>query len=435
MSVASAPRNWLPLMLPLMLLGLVIGVICIPLNEIDSISDHVLTDVFALGEGLGWFVLLPLVAMPLVLKLQQRWLRPGAGSGIPQADACIEDPELAPKLLGLRPLLSRLVLWSIAAGCLLPIGREGPVVFVGASAVWLMRRSLKGPMREIGMPVLLAAAGGAGLAAGFNTPLVAILFSAEDLLKRFNLPLVWSSLPVALLASLVAAYGGQPTFAYGELPMLVEGPMQMLLALPVGVACGLIGALFSALLLTFTRKVAPLAVRYPLPMGLFLGAGMLLMALGNPRVLGEGSAVLHDIINNAGEVPLWSGLAVIAERVFGPILVLGSGIPGGLIDPALAFGGVTGAVVMPWFSGHTGLIGMICGMAGGLAGATQLPIFAALFTLKLTGALDCVPGLLVTSAMAAYISRWLQPKPIYHALTEMFLGKDDLPEEPELPKA
>ena len=72
MSVASAPRNWLPLMLPLMLLGLVIGVICIPLNEIDSISDHVLTDVFALGEGLGWFVLLPLVAMPLVLQLQQR---------------------------------------------------------------------------------------------------------------------------------------------------------------------------------------------------------------------------------------------------------------------------------------------------------------------------------------------------------------------------
>ena len=70
MSVASAPRNWLPLMLPLMLLGLVIGVICIPLNEIDSISDHVLTDVFALGEGLGWFVLLPLIAMPLVLQLQ-----------------------------------------------------------------------------------------------------------------------------------------------------------------------------------------------------------------------------------------------------------------------------------------------------------------------------------------------------------------------------
>ena len=82
MSVASAPRNWLPLMLPLMLLGLVIGVICIPLNAIDSISDHVLTDVFALGEGLGWFVLLPLIAMPLVLQLQQRLLKVGAGSGL-----------------------------------------------------------------------------------------------------------------------------------------------------------------------------------------------------------------------------------------------------------------------------------------------------------------------------------------------------------------
>jgi hypothetical protein len=36
------------------------------------------------------------------------------------------------------------------------------------------------------------------------------------------------------------------------------------------------------------------------------------------------------------------------------------------------------------------------------------------------------------SARAAKLA--IREKSIYHALTELFLGKDDLPEEPELPK-
>ena len=39
-----APRNWFPLLPPLMLLGVVIGVICIPLNMVDALVDGVLTE-------------------------------------------------------------------------------------------------------------------------------------------------------------------------------------------------------------------------------------------------------------------------------------------------------------------------------------------------------------------------------------------------------
>ena len=413
-------RNWFPLLPPLMLLGVVIGVICIPLNVVDERVDTILSEAFEVG--IGWWALMPLIAMPVLLQLQQRLMRDGAGSGIPQTVACIEDEQRSATLLGLRPLLMRLVLWGLAASCLLPIGREGPVVFVGASAVWLLRRVLKGPMRELGLPLLLAVAGGAGLAAGFNTPLVAILFAAEDLYKRFNLSMVWTALPVALLAALVAAFGGEPMFAYGELTNVMNGPTQMLMAVPVGLVGGLVGALFSGLMLYVTRTMSPLARRYPIPMGLLLGGGLSLMALGNPRVLGQGSAVLHDLIHTGGPVSLPEALGVLAERVIGPVMVLGAGIPGGMIDPALAMGATVGTIFMPLMTGHDGVLGVVFGMAAGLAGATQLPLFAALFTLKLCGTLQSVPGLLVSAALAAMLSRALQPKPVYHGLAEQFMA-------------
>ena len=103
-----------------MLLGVVIGVICIPLNVVDERVDTILSEAFEVG--IGWWALMPVIAMPVLLQLQQRLMRDGAGSGIPQTVACIEDEQRSATLLGLRPLLMRLVLWGLAASCLLPIG-------------------------------------------------------------------------------------------------------------------------------------------------------------------------------------------------------------------------------------------------------------------------------------------------------------------------
>ena len=211
-------------------------------------------------------------------------------------------------------------------------------------------------------------------------------------------------------------------FAYGELTNVMNGPTQMLMAVPVGLVGGLVGALFSGLMLYGTRTMSPLARRYPIPMGLLLGGGLSLMALGNPRVLGQGSAVLHDLIHTGGPASLPEALGVLAERVVGPVMVLGAGIPGGLIDPALAMGATVGTIFMPLMTGHDGVLGVVFGMAAGLAGATQLPLFAALFTLKLCGTLQSVPGLLVSAALAAMLSRALQPKPVYHGLAEQFMA-------------
>ena len=160
----------LPLLLPpLLLLGVTVGLICLPLNLLDAQVQAFLLSRFD-GGAQPW-LLAPLVGLPPLLLLQQRTgLGCGAGSGIPHTAVVIEEPSRAPALLSQRSLLARLLLFVGASASLLPLGREGPVVFVGAAAVWALRRPLAGPLRQLGLPTLLAAAGGAGLAAGFNTP-------------------------------------------------------------------------------------------------------------------------------------------------------------------------------------------------------------------------------------------------------------------------
>jgi H+/Cl- antiporter ClcA len=147
---------------------------------------------------------------------------------------------------------------------------------------------------------------------------------------------------------------------------------------------------------------------------------VLLALMSGGRAYGDGSQVLVDLIARGGSLPPGEGLRVLLARLLGPVLALGAGIPGGLIDPALSIGGVAGGLLLQLFSGQDPLLGIALGMAAGLAGATQLPIFSTLFALRLCGDQQVLAGVLLASAVAAMVSRSLQPSPVYHGLTELF---------------
>ena len=116
----------------------------------------------------------------------------------------------------------------------------------------------------------------------------------------------------------------------------------------------------------------------------------------------------------------WMGdLALLLVRLLGPVLALGVGIPGGLIDPSFAFGAVMGRLCGTLAG--MGDLGTALGMAAGLAGATQLPVATVLFALRLAADQQLLPGLLVAAVLAAYVSRLLLPQPIYHALRTLTL--------------
>lgn len=405
----------------LLLLGLLVGLACWPLNLIDQWQDQLLHRLPAFS-GDGWnlshglLATSPLLVMPLLLRAQAGRWRDGAGSGIPQTMTSLEDPDQARTLMASRPILQRLVIWSIASLALFPLGREGPVVQVGAAIARSVRQRWPRLLTALNPSELMTIAAGAGLAGGFNTPLMGVIFMAEELTGRFAAQLIWPALVVCGVAAEISNLGGEPQFSLGMVhPGLVEGS-QLLWGLLLGVVCGVAGGLFAWMLLQTTRALGPRLRRQPLRWGLLLGGVLVLLSwISGGASGGDGEALMGWMIAAAPEHQIsW---VVLIARLLGPVLALGAGIPGGLIDPAFAIGAVLGNLIGQL--GDQGLFGIAFGMAAGLAGATQLPAMSVVFALRMAGDQQLLPGVLMAAVIGAYVGRLWMRKPVYHALTEL----------------
>jgi len=413
--------------------GLAVGLACWPLNAIDRIQDSLISSLPAYGGN--WtgltvaMALAPIATVPLLLALQAGVLRRSAGSGLPQLLEALQRPERRDQLLAAAPTAGRLALWSAASLALLPIGREGPAAQLGAAVAHGLGRGRLSPE-------LLAAAAGAGLAGAFNTPLMGVIFVAEELSRRFQPNLIWPSLLMAGMAAEVAGLAGQPMFALGIQSTPWPELLQALWALPVGLGAGLLGALMARLLVLGTARILPLARSHPLATGLAVGTALTALTLiSGGSSCGDGETLLRQALGTAGilasgeEALGWSGAArwgaLVMMRLVGPVLALAAGIPGGLIDPAFAVGGSFGGGLIHLLGGSTAL-GVLLGMAAALAGATQLPVMSLAFAIRIAGAQQLLPGLLLASLLGAVVGRWLMPLSLYRALENLAADQQKL---------
>ena len=409
------------LILQLALLGVLVGLACWPLNLVDHWQDLLLNRLPAF-TGAGWTplhiaqVCSPLLVMPLLLALQARAWRRGAGSGIPQTMLSLEDPSRSPELLAADATVQRLTLWSIASLALFPLGREGPVVQVGAAVAQSLRRRWPRLLGGISTRNLLAISAGAGLAGGFNTPLMGVVFMAEELMGSFGPQLIWPGLVVCALAAEISNLDGQPQFTLGLVTLNPMEDNQLLLGAALGLCGGLMGGLFARLLFESTRRITPLVRQRPWRGGLVLGAlisGLALITGGASG--GDGEALMAWML--ADPLSHHASLVDLGARIVAPCLALGAGIPGGLIDPAFAIGAVCGDLLTQALG--LGSLGVAIGMAGGLAGATQLPVMSLVFALHMAGDQQLLAGVLMASVIGAYVGKVWIHKPIYHALSDL----------------
>lgn len=415
----------------LALVGVAVGLTCLPLNLVDTAQAFLQKQLPAF-TGTGWTPLTiaiaaaPLLVMPLLLALQARPMAHGAGSGIPQTLRSLQHPERAEKLLGASATFARIGLWSAASLALMPLGREGPVVHLGAAVAQALQRRF--PRLFTGVPSrdLMAIGAGAGLAGGFNSPLMGTLFVMEELTGRYSSTLVWPALVTCSAAALVSNLSGIPIFPLGLLDIDTPEWRQLALAVPIGVGAGLLGGLFARLLLQASGWLQPRVRRQPWRWGLALGAGLALLALGSGGWSGgDGEALMEQLLVERGPLPVpgsplglvgWA--LVLLSRLVAPVLALAAGVPGGLIDPALTMGAVFGSGVLA-ILGSSAQVGVALGMAAGLAGATQLPMMTVLFCLRLAGDQQLLFGILLSAVLGAYAGRRLQSEPIYHALADL----------------
>jgi len=366
----------------------------------------------------------PIVVTPagfaLAAWLARRFFDGTQGSGIPQVIAAreLDDFRAKSRLVSLRLGIAKIALLMLGLLCGASSGREGPTVQVGAAAMHFLGRVE--PHRQ---PGLLLAGSAAGIAAAFNAPLAGIIFGIEEMSRSFEQRSSLLVLATVIAAGLTSqAILGDYTYfgvASGSLPL----NWQWIAVLVSGVVCGLLGGIFSRVLLLFAdglpgRAMAALQSRP----ALFAGICGLLVAvcglLADGTVFGTGYGQTKLIL--AGQAVPWA---------FGPLKLLAtalssiSGIPGGIFSPSLAVGAGIGYDLAPLMPGiPIGVLAILC-MAAYLSGVVQAPLTSAVIVSEMTADHSLIFPIMVVSLLASAVSKLICREGIYHALAHRLLDR------------
>ena len=129
------------------------------------------------ADGLAWRrVLVPVLGALITGFLLVRYFPEARGSGIPQTKAAlyIRDGRIT-----LHTVIGKFLCCSTSLASGIALGREGPSVQIGAGIASVLGRRL-GLSRDQ-VKALIPVGGAAALAAAFNTPIAAVLFSLEEI--------------------------------------------------------------------------------------------------------------------------------------------------------------------------------------------------------------------------------------------------------------
>lgn len=364
------------------------------------------------------FVITPLGLM-LVSWLMRNWFPGTQGSGIPQALASLEVKSHSPlrsKVLSIRIAVGKMLLTLLGLCSGASIGREGPTVHVGSSIMFALGRRVQAPPHYLERALILGG-GAAGVAAAFNTPIAGIVFAIEELSRSFEQKTNGIVITAVILAGVTAqmVLGNYNYFGTSSAAMLQWTDY---LAIPLcGVIGGLLGGVFSQVLITGSERLAPLHRRFPMLVAAACGlaiatAGFLSGDLSYGTGYNQASEIIATGQTASLGYPFYKFFATIASYL--------SGIPGGIFAPSLATGAGVGADLAHLIP-LTAEVLIMLGMVAYFVGVVQTPLTGFIIVMEMTNNHSLLLPLMATAFIAYGVSRLVCPTPIYEALARAFL--------------
>lgn len=391
-------------------------------NWVMSVHDQII------GHS-RWWTLLLAPAVLVVVSFLTRYVFPGTqGSGIPQAIAALrtKDGGLRRKVLSLRIAVGKIFLTLLGFVGGASIGREGPIVHIGASVMYSLGRFTRFPPHYVRHGLIMAG-GAAGIAAAFNTPIAGIIFAIEEM-ARFYEEKATGMLLLAVIIAGVVALGFLGNYTYFGVTNASFLHVEDWIAVPVcGVVGGLLGGLYSRFLVSGMRRLRPLFGKYW--WAIAIACGLLIAVIGlvsQGASYGTGYAQARHVLT--GDAAMGYGFPFY--KILANLVSYYSGIPGGLFSPSLAAGAGLGADLAPLIPYAPVATVVLLGMVSYFTGVVQTPLTATVIVMEMVNDQAMVFPILATALIALGASKLVCRKPVYWALAEEFLGTlpDDTPE-------
>ena len=282
------------------------------------------------------------------------------------------------------------------------VGREGPAVHLGAAASSYVGSLLKLPYNSI--RTLCACGIAAGIAATFNTPIAAVLFVMEVIMREYKIHIFIPVMLASLVGSLVtrSVFDVSHNFEYFHKIELI--PQHYIPLVILGILLGTLAAAFNKTLVTVIKQSNKLHIIPRL-----LLAAMITGSLGYlvPGAMGVGSGAIDVSLTNNWHIGLL--LSLLLAKFIMTTFALGLGIPGGIVGPIIGIGAIAGALggalLMQIIPGeHLGNDFILMGMAGFMAASLNAPIAALLAVVELSGQLEIILPAMIVITISSIIS-------------------------------
>lgn len=315
------------------------------------------------------------------------------GGGIPTSIAAIRG------ITGFKWLKSAFVLPVSALLtflCGIPLGTEGPCVQMG-TAIGDGAVKLFGGKKHIGWRRYMMTGGAsAGFSLATGAPITAILFSMEEIHRRFSpLLFVVASLTVGVsqVTAHLLSYMGIGSLALFHVESLATLSFNRIyIPVAVGCVCGICSVLFIHLY-NFTDKLVrkwlgkiSVKIKFPIIFGLVAIVGFFFA-----KILGTGHGLVDHLLGDHlfETETFWYLLTIIfVVRALFMMVSNTTGITGGIFLPTLAFGAILGALCAEAFIA-LGVVGeenyvllVVMGMTAFLGASSRIPVTACVFAIE-----------------------------------------------------
>jgi CIC family chloride channel protein len=390
-----------------------------------------------LGSGLQPSVprvfLAPMLTGLVIAFLVIKFFPRARGSGVNQTKAALY---IYDGYIPMPTVIGKFITSALAIGSGQSLGPEDPSLQIGAGIASALGRRLRLSREKLRLIAPVGAA--AGLAAAFNAPITAVLFVIEEVIGRWTAGILGAVVLSAISSAVVERWflGDEPLFRVPAYHLEHFGELGAYASL--GVIGGFASLIFVkgiSYLRPRLRELPPWTQYFqPAAAGLLIG----LIGIKFPQVMGAGYSYMDQAMH---EQYTWQILALLGGlKIVSTGLSFTSGTPGGLFAPTLFMGAMIGGAVgmaehqiVPHLAIPVGSYALV-GMGTLFAGILRAPMTSVFMILEVSGNYSIIVPVILSNAIAYFISRTFQPTPIFDLLSRQDgLDLPSLEEERELP--
>jgi chloride channel protein, CIC family len=394
------------------MIGAIVGLVIV---AFIVLTENLGSRMYPAGGAAWRRIFIPVAGSLVTGFLLLRYFPNARGSGIPQTKTALF---LRDGVIQLRTVLGKFWCSSVSLASGIALGREGPSVQVGAGIASILGRQLG--LSPSKAKALLPIGAAAALAAAFNTPIAAVLFTLEEVMGDLHAKvlgaIVMSSATSWMVLHLLL--GDEPLFHVPAYQLV--HPIEFVFYAALGAVGGLVSVIFVKLLLGLRKHFQSMPAWttwfQPVAGGLVVGA----VGWFVPEVLGVGYSHVSEALNS--QLALGAMALLVVLKLVSTATCYASGNAGGIFGPSLFIGAMMGGafgagahLVLPDYTGSVGAYALV-GMGAAFAGIIRVPMTSVIMIFEITRDYSIIVPLMIANLISYFISSRLQKAPIYEAL-------------------